>query len=366
MRWTASHIFFPLLGLFFLAQVRVLGQAPQTQQQSVELLNSSATLQNSTEQAPVSDLAVIIGTVTDVNDQPVGGAAVSVQGPRSSDIHTATTDGLGFFKLEGLKPGIAYHVAVIASGFARWDSPAITLKPGQQEILNVSKLRIEEVQTTVTVTPESTDEMAIQQVKVEEKQRGFGIIPNFFAVYDPNPAPLTAKLKFSLAFRVLRDPFTLGGVALLAGIGQAANSPAYVQGLKGYGERFGASYTNQFTSIVVGGAVLPSILHQDPRYFYQGHGTKRSRALHALSNLFITKSDGGRTEPNFSSLGGDLASAAIANTYYPERSEEARMVFESFAVNTAVHAAVRLLQEFAFRPAKGTVVGSSGGLAPPQ
>lgn len=366
MKWTASYLLFLVSSILLFGQAQGFGQSPETQQQSVELLDSSSALQGGAQTTPVAVMSVIVGTVTDMNDQPVGGATVSVQGPEPSNIHTATTDGLGFFKLENLEPGIAYHVTVSAAGFAVWESPTITLKAGQQEILNVSKLRIEELQTTVTVTPESTDEMAIQQVKVEEKQRGFGIIPNFFAVYDPNPAPLTAKLKFGLAFRVLRDPFTLGGVAMLAGIGQAANSPAYVQGLKGYGERFGASYTNQFTSIVIGGAVLPSILHQDPRYFYQGHGTKRSRALHALSNLFIARSDGGRTEPNFSSLGGDLASAAIANTYYPERSEEARMVFESFAINTAVHAAVRLLQEFAFRPAKGTVVGSSGGLQPPQ
>ena len=33
---------------------------------------------------------------------------------------------------------------------------------------------------------------------------------------------------------------------------------------------------------MIGGAILPSLLHQDPRYFYQGSGTKKSRALHAL------------------------------------------------------------------------------------
>jgi hypothetical protein len=294
-----------------------------------------------------------------MNDQPVAGAAVGLQGPQHSEVRKATTDGLGFFKLEGVEPGIPYQVSVSATGFAHWESPAITLNPGQREVLDVIKLRIEGLQTTVTVTPESTDEIAIEQVRVEEKQRGFGIIPNFFAVYDPNPAPLRAKLKFDLAVRAVRDPFTLAGVAMLAAVGQAAGNPAYVQGLRGYGERFGANYANQFTSIMIGGAVLPSLLHQDPRYFYQGSGTKTSRALHALSYLFIAKWDNGRIGPNFSSLGGDLASAAVANAYYPERNEEARLVFESFAINTAVHAAIRLLQEFAFHPLKGTVVGNS-------
>jgi Carboxypeptidase regulatory-like domain len=305
----------------------------------------------------------IAGTVTDVNGGPVAGAIVSLQGPEPSDVRTVTTSGLGFFELDDVEPGIPYQVSVSAAGFARWESPTIIMRPGQHEILDVSKLRIEELQSAVTVTPEMSDEMAIQQVKIEEKQRGFGIFPNFFAVYTPNPAPLTAKLKFNLAFTAVRDPFTLAGIALMAGAGQAAGNPAYVQGLKGYGERFGANYANQFTTIMVGGAVLPSLLHQDPRYFYRGTGTKTSRALHALSNLFVTRGDSGRAEPNYSSLGGDLASAVIATAYYPERNEEARLVFENFAINTAVHAAARLLQEFVFRPTKGSTAPDTGDVS---
>jgi hypothetical protein len=298
--------------------------------------------------------------VAGTDDQPVAGATVSLLNPQLDVVRTATTDGLGFFVLDNLEPGISYEVAIKAVGFANWQSPPIILKSGQREVIDVGKLRIEELQTIVTVRPEGAEEIAIEQVKVAEKQRGFGVIPNFFAVYDPHPAPLNARLKFNLAFRVLRDPFTLGGIALIAGVGQAADHPAYVQGLKGYGERFGATYVDQFTSIMIGGAILPSVLRQDPRYFYQGTGTKKSRAIHALSDLFITKGDNGRLEPNLSSLGGDLASAAIATTYYPERDERTKFIFESFAINTAVHAAVRLLQEFVFRPAKGTVVSTAG------
>jgi hypothetical protein len=306
--------------------------------------------------ASESSLATILGTVTDINGQPVEGATVTLKVPQATDLRTVTTSALGFFEFDDVAAAIPFHVSVSAIGFAHWESPVIILQAGQREQLAVGKLRIEEVHTTVTVSPESSHEIAVQQVEVEEKQRGFGIIPNFFTVYDPNPAPLTAKLKFDLSFRVLRDPFTFAGVALIAGVGQATGNPAYVQGAKGYGERFAANYANQFTTILIGGAVLPSLLHQDPRYYYQGSGTKSSRALHAISNVFITKGDSGRTEPNFSSMGGDLASAAIASSYYPERNEEARTVLETFALNTALHVAVRLLQEFVFHPQKSPVV----------
>jgi hypothetical protein len=327
-------------------------------QQSIEPRSPSAPQQdeNSSRGTPGSESGTIQGTVTDINDNPVAGATIGLHDTEPSHVRTAMSNDAGFFEIGDLEPGILYHVTVSARGLALWESPVFVLKPGQREVLDVSKLQIEEVQTAITVTPESSDEVAVQQVKVEETQRGFGIIPNFFAVYDPNPAPLSANLKFRLAFRAIRDPFTAVGVAAIAGAGQASRSPAYVQGAKGFGERFGASYANQFTAIMIGGAILPSLLHQDPRYFYQGSGTKKSRALHALSNLFVTKGDNGRTEPNFSSLGGDLASAAISNAYYPEANKGARLVFENFAINTAVHAGVRLLQEFVFRPTKGTVV----------
>jgi len=317
-----------------------------------------------------SQLATIIGTVTDVNGQPVEGATVRLMDSQATDLGTVTTSALGFFEFDNIATGISLQVTVNAVGFAQWESPLIVLQPGQREQLDVSKLKITEVHTTMTVSPESSEEIAVQQVKVEEKQRGLGIIPNFFTVYDPNPAPLTAKLKFDLSFRVLRDPFTFAGVAMIAGAGQASRSPAYRSGTKGYAERFGANYANQFTTIMIGGAILPTLLRQDPRYYYQGSGTKTSRTLHALSALVMTKGDNGKTQPNFSSLGGDLASAAIAASYYPERNEESKTIMENFAVNTAVHVVVRLLQEFVFHPVKSTAIDDpsdpAGGQVSPR
>ncbi len=304
--------------------------------------------QNQTQSLSSPALGTIASTVTDVNGGPVLGATVVLQGPVANDRRTVATNGNGFFEIHDVEPGIPYHVAISATGFAYWASPVFTLDPGQYKVLNVSELRIEEVRTTVTVSSESSDEMAIQQVKIEEKQRGLGVIPNFFEVYGPNPAPLSAKLKFTLAFRFAIDPFSVARVAILAGIGQATNTPNYVQGAKGFGERFSAYYANSFTQIMVGGAVLPSLLHQDPRYFYQGTGTKESRAVHAISNLFITQGDNGHSQPNYSSLGGDLTSAAISTFYYPESNRGAGLFFQNFGANSAAHMAFRLLEEFVF------------------
>src|SRR5580700_4320413 len=297
----------------------------------------------------------ITGTVTDVNDLPISGAVVDLKAGDSDDVRSITTNENGFYQFLAVQPGRPYQISIRAAGFAQWDSPVVTVDAGQSTIVDATKLRIEEVQTSITVTPANSHDIATAQVKAEEKQRGFGIIPNFYAVYDPDPAPMDAGLKFRLALRVAIDPFTFTGVGILAGAGQATNSPAFAQGAKGYGERFGVNYANSFTDIMLDGAILPSILHQDPRYFYQGTGTSKSRVAHVISSLFVAKGDNGQWQPNYSALGGDLTSAAISNLYYPRSNRGAGLLFKGFATITAIHLAVRMLDEFVFRPAKGSV-----------
>lgn len=285
-----------------------------------------------------------MGTVTDVNGDPVIGATVSVTG-RDSDRLTAETAENGFFQFDALKPGIPYQVSVSATGFAEWTSAPITLNPGEFRLLDNVKLRIATEHTTVEVTYKP-EEVATEQLKLEEKQRVLGIVPNFYVAYGSDAEPLTTKLKFALAWKVSYDPVTIAGVALVAGAKQAANSPDYGQGAQGYGKRFGAIAADGFTDIMIGGAILPSLLHQDPRYFYQGTGTTKSRVRRAILSPFIAKSDNGNWGPNYSSLGGDLASSAIANIYYPRSDRGAGLVFGNFAIGTAERVGASLAQEF--------------------
>jgi hypothetical protein len=94
------------------------------------------------------------------------------------------------------------------------------------------------------------------------------------------------------------------------------------------------------------GAILPSLLHQDPRYFYQGAGTTGSRIRHAMFSTFVAKGDNGKWQPNYSSLGGVLASSSLANLYYPRTNRGAGLVFENFAIGTAERIGASLAQEF--------------------
>lgn len=298
--------------------------------------------------APEPQTGTIVGTVIDVQNDIVPGATVVLAGPEASDKRTAAANENGFFTLNDVKPGIPYHLTVTAKGFANWTSPVLTIKPGQYMELSDVKLTIAVAVTTVTAAVNSV-QLATQQVEVEEKQRVLGFIPNFYVTYDKNAAPLTPKLKFRLALRTSLDPVTFLGSAFVAAVDQAGDTPDYQQGWKGYGQRFGANYANGLTDILVGGAILPSLLHQDPRYFYQGTGTTKSRLIHALSSPFWCKGDNGRWQPNFSSLGGYLASGAIAETYYPESNRGPGLVFGTFGVDLAANMANGLIQEFVLR-----------------
>lgn len=294
--------------------------------------------------ASMPQTANITGTVTDVNGDTLSGATVVLQGPGLKDSRKVLSDDNGFFEFKQLDPG-TYRVTITAQEFADWTSPDLVLNPGQYLILTDSKLHIAKATTTVSVVYTPV-EVATEQVKIEETQRVFGIIPNFYVVYDPSPAPLTTKLKFRLALKTSTDVVTVLGVGVLAGINQAGDAPNYRQGWTGYGERFGAAAADGFSDIMLGGAILPSLLHQDPRYYYQGTGTNKSRALHALSSPFVCRGDNGRLQFNYSSIGGDLGSSALSNLYYPASNRGAGLVFQNFFLSTGERMLSSLVQEF--------------------
>jgi hypothetical protein len=300
--------------------------------------------------APDPQLGSISGTVLDVYGDLIPGAFVTLQCPSPCEKRTETANNSAAFDFRDLKFGVPYQVRISVNSFEDWTSSAIILTPDRSVFYVTGiKLKIADPSTSVTVYA-STAQIAVEQVNLEEQQRVLGFIPNFYVVYDSeNAAPLTTKLKFQLAMRVSIDPVTMAGVAFMAGIRQAANTPDYQLGAKGYGQRFGAETADGLSDILIGGAILPSVLHQDPRYFYQGTGTTRSRLEHALASPFVCRGDNGRRQPNYSSIGGDLAASALMNTYYPDSNRGAGLVLEQFSVSIAERELSGVVQEFVLR-----------------
>lgn len=297
--------------------------------------------------APEPRPATIVGTVVDFKGGVVPGATVVLEGQDRNEDRRVVTQNNGFFKLDGVKPGVRYHVGVEARGFAKWTSGEITVTPGQYFILKGINLRIASVQVTVSVVPK--EEIAVQQYEAQVTQRVFSVLPNFYVAYNQNAVPLTSKLKFKLATKFLTDPVTMAGFVLNASIYQVTGYPSYPQNAKGYGQRLGATFVGGYTNIFVGDAILPSLLHQDPRYFYQGTGSTKSRLMHALSSPFVIRGDDGSRQFNFSDFGGDLASGAIANAYYPDKDRGARLLRNSVLIGIAGRAINATFQEFVLR-----------------
>ena len=244
--------------------------------------------------------------------------------------------------------GIPYQVTATANGFKQWTSPALLLT-ADHSIVSLTSVRMQLEDVAFVTVYALQEQIAAEQVQIEERQRVLGIVPNFYVVYDAKDAVPLSELKFRLAMRIAIDPVTIAGVAILAGIQQAGDAPDYVQGAKGYGQRLGANAADAASDILIGGALLPSLLHQDPRYFYQGTGTTKSRLKHAFFSPFICRGDSGKPQVNFSSLGGDLASSALSNTYYPESNRGPRLIFGNFALGTAERMLSGVMQEFVLR-----------------
>lgn len=291
--------------------------------------------------------ATVVGTVVDVNGGVVPDATVVLSSSSPEEQLVSNSDSNGFFQFASVTPGADWHVAVRMRDFADWRSKTIVLTPGQYFLLTGVQLHLAIVEVSVTaLTP---DKVATEQVRTEEKQRVLGVIPNFYVVYDRNPMPLTAKLKFQLAWKALTDPVTIAGFVMNASIYQAVHYPDYREGLAGYGQRLGSTFAGGYTNVLVGDALLPTILHQDPRYFYQGTGTTRSRLLHALSNPVLTYGDNGRRQINISGIGGDLASGAVAYAYYPSDERYGSLIYKSALIGAGGRIANGLLQEFVLK-----------------
>ena len=182
--------------------------------------------------------------------------------------------------------------------------------------------------------------------KLEEQQRIFRFIPNTYVTYEPHPEPLTTRMKFHMAYKGLTNPVFFVRTAAWAGVQQANDTPKYRQGARGYGERLGAGLADATTEGLFGNAILPSLLHQDPRYFYQGTGTKWSRARHAILAPFVCKGDNGALQPNYSTWGGSLIASSISNTYYPDSSRGPGHVFRTFGIGMSLHVVSSVAQEF--------------------
>lgn len=292
----------------------------------------------------------ISGFVVGKNGEVYSGVRVVLKQPAvgSAPVRTTNTDENGEFIFNDVPAG-AFHLTFTSSGFVT-QSVSGVVQAGENYDARSTVLPVADTTSDVHVTASVAD-IAQAQLKIEETQRIAGIIPNFYVTYDPHAAPLTTRQKYQLAWKTNLDPVTWVMTGAVAGFEQADNTFAgYGQGMQGYAKRFGANYADAFTDTMLGGAVLPSLFKQDPRYFVKGTGSVKSRFWYAVANSLICKGDNGHWEPNYSAILGGLASGGLANLYYPSSDKASMTVtFEGAGLGIASGAAQNLFQEFLIR-----------------
>jgi Carboxypeptidase regulatory-like domain/TonB-dependent Receptor Plug Domain len=104
----------------------------------------------------------ISGTVTDSADAAIPNAKITLTNNGTGVSSTATTDGSGFYTVEGLSVG-SYSISVSSAGFQKSVTKGIQLDPGQRRANNV-KLSVGSATSEVTVEADQ------QQVETESSE----------------------------------------------------------------------------------------------------------------------------------------------------------------------------------------------------
>jgi Carboxypeptidase regulatory-like domain len=317
--------------------VSVLAQSQQSPAAA-----ATETLPAGAQQPEQQPSGIISGTVIDRTGAAVPGARVTLTRGDQSSAQEAVAGDDGQFFFPNVAPG-PFQLTITAAGFATQTSSGI-LHAGEAYAVPPIAMPVASVVTEIHVSPA---EEAKAELKTEEKQRVLGVIPNFYVTYVADAAPLNSRQKFQLAWKTTIDPVTFVVTGATAGFEQATDFySGYGQGPQGYGKRFGAAYADTVIGTFIGGAVLPSLLKQDPRYFYKGSGTVRARILYSIATAVICKGDNGRWQANYSNIAGNFAASGIANAYYPANDRGAGLTVESALIGIGASSAAALLEEF--------------------
>jgi hypothetical protein len=200
--------------------------------------------------------------------------------------------------------------------------------------------------TIVISTALAQDTSAPGNPPLEDK-RAFGVIPNNRTTEGSLPfAPISSRHKMAIA---AKDSFAVP-LGLTSGFFAAwyqleDQNPSYGQGMAGYSRRLAAAFGDQAVGNMMTEGVMPTLLHEDPRYFRVGVGTTRKRLLSALEQIMVTRTDSGGRTFNFSEWGGNAVAATISNAWYPD-TRSASENLEKVLLQCAADSISNVLKEF--------------------
>jgi hypothetical protein len=232
-----------------------------------------------------------------------------------------------------------------------YDTLAIVLKEFWPDIRR--KLTAGSASRSSTIADQSTDAQSTHSTNQEypsgiSNDRLLWALPNFLTVENAtNAPPLTTAEKFHETIRSSFDYVDYGWYAFVAGVSQRdASEPGYGTGAGGYVKRYGGAFADGTLENIMTSAVFPSLLGQDPRYYQMGQGGARHRTIYAASRTFITRSDAGGRQFNFSEILGGAVASGLSNTYHAAGDRSVRDTLSTWELLVAYDMAQTVLKEF--------------------
>ncbi len=204
-------------------------------------------------------------------------------------------------------------------------------------------------QTSSAQTPQATPQDPLRQIPAMADQT-IGLLSRrsvFFPDLATTLKPLSSGQKFKLFLDKTIAPSTVVSAVATAGFRLMENTyPGYGQEWGGYGKRFGAAMANAASTNLLGTYLIPSLLHQDPRYFVSLRPSFRKKMTYALTRQIITRTDAGRPTFNWSRVIGVIGAESIANLYLPPDERTAGKTFERSGIRFGIGIGATLLKEY--------------------
>jgi len=245
-------------------------------------------------------------------------------------------------------------VLKILIAIAVWAAPALGQQPPTQST-DPSPTKTAPADTRSdqekkpTSDPSNPQDSQKDDPNATSKDRLFFTLPNFLTLENANQVkPLTTGQKYKVVARGSFDYVLYPWYGFLSGISQAENSEAgYGQGAQGYGKRFGASMADGTIENFVTSAVLPSLLHQDPRFFQSGHGGFWHRGWYAFTRIIVTRGDNGREQFNYSEVFGSAFAAGVSTySYHPHEDKTLSNTAKVWGTQIGYDALTYVVREF--------------------
>ncbi len=300
---------------------------------------------SATEPAP---LAALNGQVADPTGALIPGARIRLHATSPAIEIEATADTSGRFVFPALQPG-DYSVSISAAGFETFQTSAFLLSASETRSLPTVTLAIpaHHADATVTVTRR---ELAGTELHTAEQQRIAGF-PDFYTSFTWNAVRLDAPQKLSLGLHATTDRMAFLTAGLVSSAEQINGTfPGFGSGPASFGKRFGAAYADGFIGKFLGAAIFPSLLRQDPRYFYMGPARPlKERVRHAVLSGFLTRGDNGHQQPNLSHIFGNASAGALSSLYHPASDSAGKLALRNALLGTVGEAGVNLARELLLR-----------------